>query len=130
MIQIILAVIIATIVTLLMAYSARPNLDGFWEGTDAYYARSGTTVANVYIMDDKIYFYIKDSQGTILNKVANWMHCYNYAWFDDISPLPSTMSFKYDAHRGLLGFFEADTLILELVKNNAVTNNILCKSKN
>lgn len=120
MIIILTAIIIFIII--IVWYSRIPNLDGFWEATDAFLSRSGTTVANAYISNDRIYLIIRDAEGTLLNKETKWSRSHNYATFDeDVAPLQQFMRIRYDPSNGLLGFFDDDTLMLELVRNNKIS---------
>lgn len=112
-------------------------IDGYWEASTAFCSRSGVDSAQALFRDGRVYLLISDGQDMVLNKcvavrltpkwwaaegaVSTWMA--HFA--EDVTPLPQSCEVRFDPKVGMLGFFEGETLYLELFKNTKASAGIV-----
>jgi hypothetical protein len=114
-------------------------LPGFWEAPTNFCEKSGIKSLQIYVSDtmEKMYIYMDSDDRTLINKCAqvsfdsHWFsnigdNNIEYAFIssDDINPLPSTMTARFNPQSGNLVFYTPGTLQMELYKNTKATNGV------
>lgn len=118
--------------------NARNFVNGFWEAPIVFCKNSGIKNAYLYIADDRVYFFLEDESGILLNKCveqdlqAQWWsnigedtYEYLFETDEDIAPLPRDMTLRVYPDAGHMAFYKDKTIQLQLYKNYKADNGVI-----
>lgn len=110
----------------------REFLNGYWEASKTFCAKSGLEQAQIYLKADKAYLLLDEGDRIVLNKCVDISlspDMFNDTWrlefAEPVDPLPQSCDLRVDMANGMLGVFCDDTLYLEAYKDNRATANVV-----
>ena len=138
------AIIIAFIIVIIFTYefaqasAYRQILHGYWEAPLRFCTQAGLRSAQVYMQDDKMYVFMDTPTEVVCNGIVRVhissklaspgqsTHEWSMRIHDDSdpSPFPSAFSARFDPKGGMLGFYDGDTLYMELYKDSKATSGV------